>query len=392
MTRFRRSGQRFQRWQLSACLLSILLCCVWSQRCFTLKAGFIQASTYRKRRRSFCPSTRSFATLQTQNTEIAVPPVIRSSELHPKDIIKVTIYTFSCFLTACLICAYEDYECSHLKSEVTTLRPSSTLGMAFGESDRLSERLVTSPSIPSYNEIMLKHRTDRVNMWKEVVSNEQQQKEAIHSVKAALNAVLELKRLADDYAWDDMRQLIRQPALTSQLDWACAVLRTHPPSHSTLSSAEVSSEIGFEWGSCAWRYCGAHADAQEALAELYNLLGVLEPYECRFVLDIIERSLRDILAVSDPDNTMETPAYQPYVPAVRMCIENSIMSLTVFDLSILPLCLTSLMHSFNRARSLDRMENRVARWISTLSMCSGVSGTIWIETCRLTVAKRSKIV
>lgn len=61
--------------------------------------------------------------------------------------------------------------------------------------------------------------------------------------------------------------------------------------------------------SCAWRHCGAQADAQESLAELYNLLGVLEPFECLFCLDIVERSLHDILAVS---HVIHIPHYTPY--------------------------------------------------------------------------------
>lgn len=64
--------------------------------------------------------------------------------------------------------------------------------------------------------------------------------------------------------------------------------------------------------SCAWRHCGAQADAQEALAELYNLVGVLEPFECLFCLDIIERSLHDILAVSNVDAATIIPVYTPY--------------------------------------------------------------------------------
>ncbi len=49
--------------------------------------------------------------------------------------------------------------------------------------------------------------------------------------------------------------------------------------------------------SCAWRHCGAQADAQEALAELYNSIGLFEPFECLFTIDIVERSLRDIISV-----------------------------------------------------------------------------------------------
>ena len=47
--------------------------------------------------------------------------------------------------------------------------------------------------------------------------------------------------------------------------------------------------------SCAWRHCGALADAQESLSEVYNSIGLFEPYECLFCLDVVERSLRDIL-------------------------------------------------------------------------------------------------
>jgi hypothetical protein len=47
---------------------------------------------------------------------------------------------------------------------------------------------------------------------------------------------------------------------------------------------DLPAIIGFDWGSCAWRHCGAKADAQEALAELYSNVGMLEPFECRFVI------------------------------------------------------------------------------------------------------------
>ena len=55
------------------------------------------------------------------------------------------------------------------------------------------------------------------------------------------------------------------------------------------------------------------ADAQESLAELYNLIGVLEPFECLFCLDIVERSIRDILAVAPRDVEQNIPPYVPYV-------------------------------------------------------------------------------
>ena len=101
-------------------------------------------------------------------------------------------------------------------------------------------------------------------------------------------------------------------------------------------SVDARNEIGFEWASCSWRHCGALADAQEALDQLDHLVGgqvgdsvasILEPFECLFVLDIVERSLYDILAVipasllqqqqgeegggADDPSAIVIPAYEP---------------------------------------------------------------------------------
>jgi hypothetical protein len=65
--------------------------------------------------------------------------------------------------------------------------------------------------------------------------------------------------------------------------------------------------------SCAWRHCGALADAQEALDQLDHAIGMLEPFECLYCLDVVERSLRDILAVTKDyrDHSISIPDYQP---------------------------------------------------------------------------------
>ena len=69
--------------------------------------------------------------------------------------------------------------------------------------------------------------------------------------------------------------------------------------------------------SCAWRHCGAQADAQESLAELYNSIGLFEPFECLFTIDIVERSLRDILSVvpmkyHSQEDVRQLQPYEPY--------------------------------------------------------------------------------
>jgi len=184
--------------------------------------------------------------------------------------------------------------------------------------------------IRSYNEIMEEHRLHRIPTWRHdnpssintiidnnnnmaTVSNkassssssaaqslsttsQQQQKEmenSVGSVYRALEVINQLKVEASDYNWDTMKSLLESPILRKDLLEGCSVLRGAVG----LLDNDARTEIGFDWGSCAWRHCGANADAQESLAELYNNAGMLEPFECLFTLDIVERSLRDILAV-----------------------------------------------------------------------------------------------
>ena len=47
---------------------------------------------------------------------------------------------------------------------------------------------------------------------------------------------------------------------------------------------------------------------------------MLEPFECRFIIDIVERSIRDVLAVIPDDikpNNQQVKPYVEYVPQAR---------------------------------------------------------------------------
>lgn len=222
-----------------------------------------------------------------------------------------------CVIASVVLCACEDFDCQHLKPNVH-LRPQAILGLAEGYKERRDDwrggNILVSPSdisminVRSYNEVMKKHRAERVPSWDKSI-NEADVQSAVGDIFAALSAVEKLKISADDYGWDDMRELIRTPVLSNNVARACSILRRA----SFALSTEARETIGFDWGSCAWRHCGAEADTQEALAELYNLLGVLEPFECKFILDVVERSLRDVLAVVPVnyyDQTLST--YRPY--------------------------------------------------------------------------------
>jgi hypothetical protein len=115
-------------------------------------------------------------------------------------------------------------------------------------------------------------------------------------------------------------------SLKTALEYSMDVLRTTPIHLSSTTSGsknvnELPNLIGFDWGSCALRHCGAKADAQEAVAELYSEVGMLEPFEVQFIIDVVERSIRDVLAIipddikpHQKDGTLVQ--YKPYVPYI----------------------------------------------------------------------------
>jgi hypothetical protein len=74
---------------------------------------------------------------------------------------------------------------------------------------------------------------------------------------------------------------LRDPILLTYFDEACDVLNRA----NDYLSLEARSEVGFDFGSCAWRHCGAFADVREAIDELDHLVGILG--ECFNDMDLI---------------------------------------------------------------------------------------------------------
>jgi hypothetical protein len=253
-----------------------------------------------------------------------------------QDMVTLVIHFLSCFFFAVVISFYEGYDCAYLKPETATIRkfPSllwgetngsvirimnyGTRGMGRGELDRAngwyqdtyygfqdendSERTIRA--VRSYNEILEVHRKETVPNWKQNtrlssvndLSRHGEEARVTAGVKAvynALDATLQLKEDAIEYNWDTMAEILQSPVMRNELEYGCSILK----GSSQILSNEARNEIGFHWGSCAWRHCGAQADAEETIAELNNSMGVFEPFECLFTLDIIERALRDILTV-----------------------------------------------------------------------------------------------
>jgi hypothetical protein len=233
---------------------------------------------------------------------------------------------------------------------------AATKGMGWGKSNRSDQSFdswygssaTTLQQVRSYNEIMLEHRKERIPTWtrqqqnvansevnlgrtafrqstyanskKVILYSKEELKDAVLLLYKALEELDDLKKMADDYMWEEIKVML-QPITASERVSSNNALRQSLESMDVLKS--INSErnnnnvdqlpelIGFDWGSCAWRHCGAKADAQEALAELYSSVGMLEPFECRFIIDIIERSIRDVLLVI-PDDLLPEVKLKPY--------------------------------------------------------------------------------
>ena len=269
-----------------------------------------------------------------------------------KSIIQLWI---ACFAISILIISWEDISNSHpmrqqqqQQQQVTQFSSSSSIsigsknwgrstvnGMGFGSQERNTFSQLADlesmefQNLPSYNEVMEKHRTERIPLWStdadaNIIDGQKQQLkyqkiivtrenvvDAVRTVQLALLKLQECKQLAQDYEWEKLATALDDRLFQTDLAKSCYVLKQAD----SFLSQESREVIGFDWGSCAWRHCGALADAQEALDEITHLIGVLEPFECAFCLDIVERSLRDILDMTknyqDASLANQIPAYQP---------------------------------------------------------------------------------
>lgn len=295
------------------------------------------------------------------------------------DILPLSMYAAACLVGAIIISTYEDYDVTHTRPSPSTLRQptmssskystaspwrssfnfigAATRGMGWGPSDRgipiateMSEQTNDGYSFeewygtsaatlqwkPSYNEIMLQHRSERVPRWNElgnmqttttsstansIAPTKEKLKQAVLHLYQSLDELESLKSMADDYRWDEMKEHLNPtpntlaPIATSEnplpltLEYSMDILKSIPSSSAPTKDKaqsnsysnnvnELPNLIGFDWGSCAWRHCGAKADAQEAIAELYSNVGMLEPFECRFILGEFMCILSDGMLIS----------------------------------------------------------------------------------------------
>ena len=197
------------------------------------------------------------------------------------------------WIAALTLVSWEDVQCRSL-----ACRQQSAIAASWGQA--------TVQSL-SYSEHVPKRQSTRPIFAPSSLPlpSTAQQGAAIHTLLECLLSLSKIRVAAEDYQWTTVREELQS--------WKNAV------EEAANALRPVDPAVGFGWTSCAWRHCDALADWQEAVAELDTLTGVLEPFEVIFCLDIIERSLRDMLAQAPWDIASQADklAWQtmpPYAP------------------------------------------------------------------------------
>ncbi|GMH52899.1 hypothetical protein TrST_g3858 [Triparma strigata] len=149
----------------------------------------------------------------------------------------------------------------------------------------------STKNIPSYNEVMLNHRNVNVKEWTTAApATSYDIKRAVRNLKVILKKLDEIDVLLDSYSYSEVLSRLNSPMFQLTLSRSFEVIRS-----SGILSFELSNDIGFSWGSCAWRHCGSRADAEEAIGEMNKFLGMFEPFEGHFTVGIVRRCIEEVL-------------------------------------------------------------------------------------------------
>ena len=180
------------------------------------------------------------------------------------------LFGFSLLIALTLI-FWEDISMSHpnrvqyvaASSRPLSIGSSTVRGMAFGQGEGDGDFLLQSEEVedtpllpllvdvshrrPSYNEIMLKHRTERIPIWRYYEKTDITRgdvENAVRTIQMALLFLDDCKVLANNYEWDELIKRVRDPLLHSELEQACSLLKQARG----ILPVEARDEIGFEWG------------------------------------------------------------------------------------------------------------------------------------------------
>jgi hypothetical protein len=114
---------------------------------------------------------------------------------------------------------------------------------------------------------------------------------ALATVLQVRNAILRAEALARDRRTVEIEPIITK-SLVRDFERASTMLASSP-----LLSHDARDSIGWQWGACGFKRCGAQADAAQALSKLRANLGMVVPLEALFYLDIAKRAVEEILQI-----------------------------------------------------------------------------------------------
>ena len=114
---------------------------------------------------------------------------------------------------------------------------------------------------------------------------------AFATVLRARAAVVRAEDAARRSRWAELDAAVPL-SLVRELEAAATVLARAP-----FIGAEGRADIGWQWGACGFRRCGAQADAAQALCKLRANLGMVVPIEALFYLDVAKRAIDEVVSV-----------------------------------------------------------------------------------------------
>lgn len=157
--------------------------------------------------------------------------------------------------------------------------------------------------------------------WKVLREAQESSRIGHTATRAAFAEVLHVRREIDEADelvrteagnWANALQELVTAALVADLERAATVLAS-----SSVLSKNARSSIGWQWGACGWRSCGAQADASQALCKLRVNVGMIAPLEALYYLDVAKRAVDEVLLLGACEGFVQRSElpHSEYLPA-----------------------------------------------------------------------------
>lgn len=117
---------------------------------------------------------------------------------------------------------------------------------------------------------------------------------------------------------DTARQMEQLIELAQRRDWAAIATMAEQiradvegASRTLMACTELSDdlrrEIGWQWGHCGWRSCGAQADVVQLLCKLQEGLGLFVPAEAALYIDAATRGVDELVGIAHTGGLLTEP-------------------------------------------------------------------------------------